>query len=383
MTPKPTRKYKSNVSVKSTGVLLLLATSLLYSTAPLANTADLKGVTGEITRQQKNLVQQQKDLDKLQKQLKTDELAIANATKKLKQTQSTLKYSQSNARKFQAEYDDLVRQTKQQTQDLKKLVKAYYMMQSNAKLDNFLSQDSAQEKDRMSQYYQHLAIKRTEAIERLKQTNEALQQKNQQLLAEQQQIKGLLNEQSNQLAKLKKSQSSRKGTVAKFRRNIKGDTAHLNELKRNEARLKAEIAKAAKRNSVPMDGLAKQRGKLPWPIKGRVLHRYGSTQSGQVDWKGIVINANYEQPVKAVYPGKVVFADYLRGYGLVMLIDHGKGDMTLYGYNQVLTKKEGDKVTAGETIALAGDTGGQNRASVYFELRRNSRTQNPQRWLKK
>ncbi|GAM55365.1 cell wall endopeptidase [Vibrio ishigakensis] len=130
-----------------------------------------------------------------------------------------------------------------------------------------------------------------------------------------------------------------------------------------------------------MDGLAKQRGKLPWPVKGRVLHTYGSTQGGQADWKGMVINANYEQPVKAVYPGKVVFADYLRGYGLVMLIDHGKGDMTLYGYNQVLTKKEGDKVTAGETIALAGDTGGQSRASVYFELRRNSRTENPQRWL--
>jgi septal ring factor EnvC (AmiA/AmiB activator) len=86
--------------------------------------------------------------------------------------------------------------------------------------------------------------------------------------------------------------------------------------------------------------------------------------------------------VNAVYPGTIVFADYLRGYGLVVLLDHGKGDMTLYGFNQTLLKKEGDKVTAGEAIALAGDTGGQSQASVYFELRRNSKTYNPSSWLK-
>ncbi|GAM69716.1 cell wall endopeptidase [Vibrio sp. JCM 19236] len=381
MNQAPTRKQKRNASVRNAGVLLLLAASLLHSVAPLASTEELKGVKGEISRQQRSLAQQQKELDGLQKRLKSDELAISNATKKLSQTQSTLKTSQKNLAQYKVEHDALVKQTEQQKHNLKELVKAYYLMHTNAKLDNFLSQDNAGHKDRISQYYQHLAIKRTEAIEELEETNKQLEAKNQQLLAEQQQIQALLQEQSTQLANLKKSQSSRKGTVTKISRSIKGDQAYLNELKRNEARLKAEIAKAAKRNSVPMDGLAKQRGKLPWPIKGRVLHTYGSTQGGQADWKGMVINANYEQPVKAVYPGKVVFADYLRGYGLVMLIDHGKGDMTLYGYNQVLTKKEGDKVTAGETIALAGDTGGQSRASVYFELRRNSRTENPQRWL--
>ena len=95
----------------------------------------------------------------------------------------------------------------------------------------------------------------------------------------------------------------------------------------------------------------------------------------------MVIDANYGQSVKAVYSGTVVFSDYLRGYGLVILLDHGKGDMTLYGFNQSLLKKEGDKVSAGETIALAGDTGGQPQASLYFEIRRNSKTQNPKGWL--
>ena len=378
---KPKLLNRKNVSAACAGVLLCLSSSIFVSTPASASTEELKGVKGEITRQQKSLSQQQKELDKLQKQLKSDELSIANASKNLAQTRTALKRSEANLKAYDEQHQELLEKTQAQAAALQKLVKSYYMMHTNAKIESFLSHENTQEKDRISQYYQHLAKQRAEVITELQQTNAKLEQKNLQLIAEQQQIETLLAQQSDQLNKLRSSQTSRKSTVAKIKRGIAGDSAYLNELKRNEARLKAEIAKAAKRNSVPMDGLAKQKGRLPWPVKGSVLHNYGTKQSGQVNWKGMVISANYEQPVKAVYPGTVVFADYLRGYGLVLLLDHGKGDMTLYGYNQVLTKKEGDKVTSGETIALAGDTGGQARSSVYFELRRNSQTQNPRSWL--
>ncbi|OBT16421.1 peptidase M23 [Vibrio sp. UCD-FRSSP16_10] len=377
---KISRLKKFNASVACAGVLLCLSSSLFTATVS-ANTEQLKGVKGEITRQQKSLSQQQKELDKLQKRLKNDELAIAKASKNLTQTRSSLKRSEANLKIYDKQHQQLLDKTKSQADALQKLVKSYYMMQTNAKIESFLSHESTEEKDRISQYYQYLAKQRAATITELQNTNNQLEQKNQQLVAEQKQIESLLNEQTKLLSKLRSSQNNRKTTVKKIKHGIAGDHAYLNELKRNEARLKAEIAKAAKRNSVPMDGLAKQRGKLPWPIKGRILHNYGTKQSGQVHWKGLVIKAQYEQPVKAVYPGTVVFADYLRGYGLVLLLDHGKGDMTLYGYNQVLTKKEGDKVTAGETIALAGDTGGRSTPSVYFELRRNSKTQNPRSWL--
>ncbi|CAM2978073.1 murein hydrolase activator EnvC family protein [Vibrio rarus] len=378
---KPTLFKKSNVSAICAGVLLCLSSAIFTSTPASANTEELKGVKGEITRQQKNLSHQQKELDKLQKQLKSDELAIANTSKSLAQTRTSLKRSKANLKAYDEQHRELMAKTQSQAEALQKLVKSYYMMQTNAKIESFLSHESTQEKDRISQYYQHLAKQRAAIISELQQSNIQLEKKNQQLVAEQQQIESLLDQQTQQLTKRRSSQANRKTTVAKIKKGIAGDSAYLNELKRNESRLKAEIAKAAKRNSVPMDGLAKHKGKLPWPVKGRILHYYGTKQSGQMNWKGLVINAKYEQPVKAVYPGTVVFADYLRGYGLVLLLDHGKGDMTLYGYNQVLTKKEGDKVTAGETIALAGDTGGQSRPSVYFELRRNSRTQNPRSWL--
>ncbi|GAD80895.1 murein hydrolase activator EnvC family protein [Vibrio ezurae] len=373
---------KLNASVLCAGVLLYLSSTLFFSPAANANPEELKGVKGEITRQQKSLSHQQKELDKLQKRLKTDELSIANASKSLTQTRSSLRRSEANLKIYDKQHQELLDKTQSQAEALQKLVKSYYMMHTSAKIESFLSHESTQEKDRISQYYQHLAKQRTATITELQHTNAQLEQKNQQLVAEQEQIEALLNKQTQQLKKLRSSQANRKTTVAKIKRGIAGDNAYLNELKRNEARLKAEIAKAAKRNSVPMDGLSKRKGRLPWPIKGKILHSYGTRQSGQVHWKGLVISAQYEEPVKAVYPGTVVFADYLRGYGLVLLLDHGKGDMTLYGYNQVLTKKEGDKVTAGETIALAGDTGGRSTPSVYFELRRNSKTQNPRYWLK-
>ena len=107
----------------------------------------------------------------------------------------------------------------------------------------------------------------------------------------------MLKQQSEKRSSLASTQSKRKGTLSKIQKSIKDDKRYLSELQRNETRLKAEIAKAAKRNAVPMDGIAKQRGKLPWPLKGRVLHNFGTKQTGQVNWKGMVLSANYGQQV--------------------------------------------------------------------------------------
>jgi len=97
----------------------------------------------------------------------------------------------------------------------------------------------------------------------------------------------------------------------------------------------------------------------------------------------MVIAQSSGRQVKSIYSGKVVFADWLRGYGLMMVIDHGKGDMSFYGYNQTLLKKVGDNVRASEPIALVGDSGGQERSALYFEIRRKGAPTNPKSWLKK
>ena len=370
-----------------TPFLVVLTTLIIGVTAtitPLNSAAsqnELSGVKSEIKRQQQGLSQQQKELDKLQKSLREQEIGISNIEKTIQSTTSQLATANQNIDNLHQRVMALTEQKKIQQKILAELVQTYYITKQNRNTSSMFNNDSND--DRISQYYQHLAAARADTLEQLSTTEQQLVESERALELERNQIAQLLQQQKDKRDALAKNQRSRKSTLSKIKKSISGDKTYLTELQRNETRLKAEIAKAAKRNQVPMDGLARQKGKLPWPIKGSVLHNFGTKQTGQANWKGMVISAKYGTPIKSVYSGTVVFADYLRGYGLVVLLDHGKGDMTLYGYNQTLLKKEGDKVAAGETIALAGDTGGQSRASLYFEVRRNSKVQNPKSWLKR
>lgn len=373
-------RHQARLRITTTLSALVFAAAMTV-TSPVwsASQAELKGVSSEISRQRQSLSSQQKQLDSLQKSLKQQEVGIARIEKEIKETKTLLSQTNSNISALEKKVEQLEDEKKQQSEKLAELLKTYYVTQRAKDASNLLNQGV--EEDRISQYFQHLAKQRAHTIEELEQTAQELADSRTQLDVEKNQLTRLLDEQTEKRNQLTQVQSKRKSTLSGIRKQISNDKVYLSELQRNETRLKAEIAKAAKRNAVPMDGLARQQGKLPWPLKGRVLHNYGTRQTGQLNWKGMVIDANYGQSVKAVYSGTVVFADYLRGYGLVVLLDHGKGDMTLYGFNQSLLKKEGDKVKANETIALAGDTGGQAKASLYFEIRRNSKTQNPRRWL--
>ncbi|WP_235800287.1 murein hydrolase activator EnvC family protein [Vibrio anguillarum] len=359
---------------------MVLGLACLPSSPLMAATQqELKGVKGEISRQQQALNNRQKELDSLQNALKKQEVGISSLENQIKNTKSELVVANANIAKLKQKITALETQKTQQTAKLAQLIKTYYATQRATASSNILN--NGVEEDRISQYYQHLAKARSQTIQQLELTQKELNESEKQLRLERDQIASLLEQQTQKRATLAKTQSERRSTVGKIQKSISGDKVYLAELQRNETRLQAEIAKAAKRNAVLMDGLAPQKGKLPWPVKGKILHAFGTRQSGQIDWKGLVIDANYGQNVKAVYSGTVVFAEYLRGYGLVVLLDHGKGDMTLYGFNQSLLKKEGDKVTAGETIALAGDTGGQSQPALYFEIRRNSKAEDPTRWL--
>lgn len=361
-------------------LVMVLGLACLSSSPLMAATQqELKGVKGEISRQQQALNNRQKELDSLQNALKKQEVGISSLENQIKNTKSELVVANANIAKLKQKITALETQQTQQTAKLAQLIKTYYATQRATASSNILN--NGVEEDRISQYYQHLAKARSQTIQQLELTQKELNESEKQLRLERDQIASLLEQQTQKRAILAKTQSERRSTVGKIQKSISGDKVYLAELQRNETRLQAEIAKAAKRNAVLMDGLAPQKGKLPWPVKGKILHAFGTRQSGQIDWKGLVIDANYGQNVKAVYSGTVVFAEYLRGYGLVVLLDHGKGDMTLYGFNQSLLKKEGDKVTAGETIALAGDTGGQSQPALYFEIRRNSKAEDPTRWL--
>ncbi|MCL7651564.1 peptidoglycan DD-metalloendopeptidase family protein, partial [Klebsiella pneumoniae] len=128
-------------------------------------------------------------------------------------------------------------------------------------------------------------------------------------------------------------------------------------------------------------GLGSPRGQAFWPVRGPLLHRYGEQLQGELRWKGMVIAASEGTEVRAIADGRVILADWLQGYGLVVVVEHGKGDMSLYGYNQSALVSVGTQVRAGQPIALVGSSGGQGRPAPYFEIPRQGQAVNPQPWL--
>lgn len=128
-------------------------------------------------------------------------------------------------------------------------------------------------------------------------------------------------------------------------------------------------------------GLGQPTGQVLWPVCGRTMHYFGEQQCGELYWKGLVITANEGSEVKAIVPGRVLLANWMQGYGLIVVIEHGNGDMSLYGYNRSTLVNVGDQVRAGQPIALVGNYGDQGTAALYFEIRRQGKAVNPIPWL--
>ena len=129
---------------------------------------------------------------------------------------------------------------------------------------------------------------------------------------------------------------------------------------------------------------ASARGKLPWPVDGRLVARYGTPRGGdaRTKWDGVLIGAPAGSQVRAVHGGRVVFADWLRGAGLLVILDHGNGYLSLYGHNQSLLRSAGDVVKAGDPIATVGNSGGQAASALYFAIRQNGRPSDPAQWCR-
>ncbi|MGE6234793.1 peptidoglycan DD-metalloendopeptidase family protein [Aeromonas media] len=153
-------------------------------------------------------------------------------------------------------------------------------------------------------------------------------------------------------------------------------TEQQNRVAKQQAAARSSSTKA----SGSYNGLSTN-GSLRWPVQGPILISYGSPRTAELKWKGTLIGASEGTQVKAVAPGQVVYADWLDGFGMLLVIDHGRGYMSLYGHNQSLLRQVGQSVEQGEPVALVGDSGGQDRPGLYFEIRYQGEAINPTKWL--
>ena len=224
------------------------------------------------------------------------------------------------------------------------------------------------------------------ASERIQPWLAALRQK---IVAETERLEALEGEQTQQLNALRNAQKARAHAVAAVEGQIKTRSGELRRLESQAGSLEKLITQLRKAlESVPV---AKQapfeplRGKLPWPVQqGRVLARFGQPRAGgSLKWQGMLVGTDRGARVRAPFAGRVVYADWLPGMGLMLVLDHGQGYMSLYGHNEELFRKVGDRVESGDVIASVGDSGGHNTPALYFEVRRGREPVNPEQWLQR
>lgn len=365
-------------------IALCFTALFLLSDMQAQQNEELKDIQQQIKQKQQQIEKQLEQAKRLQDQLKAAELNISNTAKALQETryQLTENHQQQNALSEQQE--KLKADVKNQQKALSGQFKSMYMSGDYDFAKMLFNMEEASNLERNFSYYQYLSQARKKQIDQFRAIVVELQQVNESLQVKQQELANLEDIQARQNTQLLQQQNMRKSTLQKIEQQIDTEAAQIEQLQINEqALLKAieEAQKEAQQRPVSLSGLASLKGALLLPTQGRIRKMFGRIRQGQIRWKGVLFNGNTGAPVRAVHDGKILYADWLRGFGLMTVIDHGDGYMTLYGHNQALLKNVGDDVQSGETIALVGQSGGQSNPNLYFEMRHKGKPIDPAKWL--
>lgn len=348
------------------------------------NSAKLNDVQQAIAKQESNIFKTNKARSALEKQLKGDDLAIAKVAKAINDTEQLLKNTQHEISSLSKEKQQLTSQKITQEQLLAKQLRSAYTTGQHDYLKLLLNQQQSEKIQRTITYYQYMNKARINEIEKFQITIAQLIMVTTQHQKQVEHLQTLKQSQQKQRVALSENKDNRSKTLASLGKELLSSKQQLAKLKADEANLAAALQKltALIRAEVDLTGLSKLKRKLTWPVKGKLLRSFGSKKQGYLKWKGVLLGAPIGRQVQTIHNGTVLFSDWLKGYGLLTVIDHGNGYMSLYAYNQTLLKSVGDQVETGEPIALVGQSGGQDQAGLYFEIRHQGKAVNPKLWCR-
>jgi len=322
----------------------------------------------------------------VQKALRDTERQIGRHVIELKQLDEQLQLQNRHLRQLSQQQQQLQRDVHNQRQLLGEQVRAAYMIGRQEYLKLLLNQQDPAAVGRTMTYYRYFNQARRERIEQALQSISQLDEVPRRLEQEKQVLQGMRDQERIKKLALEKSNRQRAQLVARLSQEINSIEKQITRLRQDEQQLKAvlEAIQDTLADILPADQLrsfAAFKGRLTWPARGKVDNLYGqSRHKGRLKWNGVLIHAREGNSVHAVSRGRVAYADWLRGYGLLIILDHGDGYMSLYGHNQSLFKEAGDWVEADEAIASVGNSGGQQTAGLYFEIRHNGQPANPAKW---
>jgi len=347
----------------------------------------LDKIRDKITNVLAALTQNKDQRNTVRVELRKLEVKIAVSAKKLRKTQ---KKHKSEVKKLKISKNELKKLNKslvKQRRILGDQLRSAYAMGQQPQLKMLLNQQDPSEMGRAMVYYSYLNRARGKEIDTFLSSIEKQRELEASIGKSIKELEVLVTAKKLEKKQLGTNRKKRKKLLTRLNKDIDSQQLTLDDLQSSRSRIEdllmslgellADIPAEAQ-NQKPF-GLLK--GKLPWPVKGRLTANFGTSRNqGDLKWNGVVINADYNTKVRAVTHGRVAFADWLQGYGFITIIDHNDGYMSLYGYTQELYKQVGDWVEGSEVIATVGDSGGQPKSGLYFELRKLGKPVNPKKW---
>ncbi len=362
--------------------LSLLSTATSAQQTPQAE-RELQQLQQQIKQTEQQVRQQRRQLQQAEQRLQAADKALAEAARKLRDTQGRQQRLERESANLNRQQQQLQQQLAEQQQLLAEQLKSAYSLGQHDYSRLLLNQQDTGKLERVLTYYQYFNQARLRQLAQINHTVSELEQVKQQLANQQQQLQTELSALQQQQQQLSEARGSQQASVNELQALLKQQGNQLSYLRQNETTLQNtinELRRLAERNR-DLSGLTAGRGKYPWPLRGRVLQRFGQNRQGGLASRGILIQGVSGANVQSIADGRVIYADWLKGYGWVIVVDHGKGFMSLYGHNQSLLKQPGDNVRAGDAIAQVGASGGQADPALYFEIREKGEAVNPLNWL--
>ncbi len=267
------------------------------------------------------------------------------------------------------------------------LLRSAYMAGRQERLKLFLNQQDPAALSRLLAYHDYISRERARQLQVFDRDLKEKRSLTVQIKRQQASLERLRDRQQEKKKSLQQRQQQRRRLLQQVDSRLAQQGEKLKRWQEDERRL-AELLKHLQ-DAFQMLNLPEQKsfrqnkGKLIWPLPGKLLKTFGAQKIGNLRWDGVIISARAGEDVRAVHAGRVAWADWLRGYGLLAIVEHGDGFMTLYGHNQSLFKETGEWVEAGEIIAQASGNEGRKDSGIYFGIRQQGKALNPMRWCRK
>ncbi|MEO5342545.1 MAG: peptidoglycan DD-metalloendopeptidase family protein [Gammaproteobacteria bacterium SHHR-1] len=391
---KPTRPNRSRPAAQagragwvSACLLLLLACWPLAAAQIDEQQAKLEQLRQRIARLTEDLHLDRNRLDSYQNELREIERNISQHKFTLKDLEGSLQRRQRLLERLEPREQQQLQRLQRHQRLLAQQLRAAWLMGEQNRLKMLLNQQDPSRIARLLKYHEYLNRARSRKMQQLRGLLQELEQTRRSLDEERQRMAELRGQALQRQQQLERDKAQRAALLEKLAAEIQDKDKQLNNLKRNEANLKQLVSQLQQ----TLQELAVQqsqktpfgdhKGRMSWPVKGRLGARFGSPRAGGIRWDGVFLRASEGSQVAAIQPGRVAFADWLRGYGLLLIIDHGEGYMSLYGHNQSLFKKVGETVTQGETLAQSGSASLHGQG-IYFGIRHNGKPLDPAGWCR-